>query len=323
MTRTQRSLQIINQSLVTMREHPRLLVFPLLNLAGSVIILVFFIMPVLMDVSIFNLQEDWPAFQERMEQRKAEQEEIRAQRQAQLASPDRSFAGLRQTFSGQHRIDLPFLPMAGIYLVTMFVMTYLNVAFYSEILHAFNGNPVSISRGLAFARSKLQAILLWSLLAGVVGIIIRRIEENVGFVGRLITGLIGITWSVASVFAIPVIIRERQQSNPVAYLKTSASLIKHTWGEGLVGIVSITGSVVLVMFAMFSVVVAIVVAAQSTVLVFIAMPALILVVIALSYLAGMARSIFLCGLYVYATEGVAPGAYDPALMEKAWRVKKR
>ena len=42
----------------------------------------------------------------------------------------------------------------------------------------------------------------------------------------------------------------------------------------------------------------------------------------LGYLSAVVRDIFLCGLYVYASEGVAPGAYEPESMAGAWKVKK-
>ena len=95
-----------------------------------------------------------------------------------------------------------------IYLVSMFLATFFNVAFYSEIIAALNGNGVSFRRGLSTARSQLPSILAWSLLAGVVGWIIRAIEERLSLAGRLVTGLIGMAWSIAAVFAIPVIIQE-------------------------------------------------------------------------------------------------------------------
>jgi hypothetical protein len=38
--------------------------------------------------------------------------------------------------------------------------------------------------------------------------------------------LIGVSWSVASIFVIPIIIREKKSSNPFKLLKNSALMLK-------------------------------------------------------------------------------------------------
>ncbi len=52
-----------------------------------------------------------------------------------------------------------------VYFVSMFLATFFNVAFYSEIIAALNGKGVSFRRGLGVARSRLPSILAWSILA--------------------------------------------------------------------------------------------------------------------------------------------------------------
>jgi hypothetical protein len=46
------------------------------------------------------------------------------------------------------------------------------------------------------------------------------------------------------------------------------------------------------------------------------------VILVLMYLASVARNIFLCGLYVYASEGVVPGTFDAEIFDNAWKIKK-
>jgi len=74
----------------------------------------------------------------------------------------------------------------------MFLATFFNVAFYSEILNALNGRPVSVLGGLRSAAGRWQGILFWSLLAGAVGYLIRELEKRLSLVGRWIAGLIGV-----------------------------------------------------------------------------------------------------------------------------------
>ncbi len=140
------------------------------------------------------------------------------------------------------------LCLLAIYFVSMFLANFFNVAFYSEIMAAFNGKGVSFRRGLVTARGRLPSILAWSLLAGLVGWIIRVIEQRLPIAARIVTGLIGMAWSIAAVFAIPVIIQEQPMRNPIKILRHSAMTLKRTWGEGLIGYLGFSaGSVVIFM----------------------------------------------------------------------------
>ncbi len=138
---------------------------------------------------------------------------------------------------------------AVFYLVATCLATFVNVAFYSQILNALRGHPVSVSAGLRLAWSRLGAIVAWSLFTGVVGLIIRQIEERVGLVGRWIVGLIGLAWSVASVFAVPIIVVGSEGAHPLRILKTSAATLKKTWGESLLGYLGLQFGGLLVMLA--------------------------------------------------------------------------
>ena len=108
---------------------------------------------------------------------------------------------------------------AVFYLAATCLANFVNVALYSQILNALRGRPVSVSAGLRPARSRLGAIVAWSLLTGLVGLIIRQIEERVGLVGRWIIGLIGLAWSVAAVFAVPVIVVGAEGAHPLRILR--------------------------------------------------------------------------------------------------------
>ena len=224
-----------------------------------------------------------------------------------------------------------FAWFAGIYLFSMFSATFFNVAFYNEIIHALNGDKVSITRGLKAAMSKIKLILLWSLFAGIVGIIIKKLEEKLGIFGIWITRLIGISWSVASIFVIPSIIREKKSSSPFKLLKTSALLLKKTWGESVIGYLGI-GSVFILFFlillgiylGLFFIALAIS-GPGSGLTVFSLVISFILFLISIpicSIIASMAHHIYRCALYMYASEGVVPGPYNEDMMNRAWKVKE-
>lgn len=216
--------------------------------------------------------------------------------------------------------------LAAMYFVSMFASTFLNVAFYSEILAAFRGDAVSIQRGLKFASTRFWSIVAWSLMAGIVGYIIQQIENRVGFVGRIITGLIGAAWSVASVFAIPVIVHEEASVNPLSTLKQSALTLKRTWGEALVGYVGFSGiSFVVFLLSMLFLIGAFVPAVIfNNVWIALLLGALwFLALLAFTYFMNTAKQVFLCALYLFASEGAVTEPYTADMFNAAWKTKKK
>lgn len=223
-----------------------------------------------------------------------------------------------------------FTWFALIYLISMFLATFINVAFYNEIIHVLNDHRVSIARGFKAALSRIKLIMIWSLFAGIVGIIIKTLEERLGFVGRWIIRLIGISWSVASIFIIPVIIREEKSSNPLKLLKTSALTFKKTWGETVIGFIGIGSLFLFGLLGVFLLLISWVFVAitfpkvGSLVLTTFLVLVLLFFILLLpfGFLTHTAKHVYRCALYVYATEGAVPGSFDEDMMNKAWKVKK-
>ena len=303
MDRLSRSWELFQCSLRVMRDHPKLLVFPLVINLFTCGILLFFFIPVVVAFLMSRMAAAWFGPHGPLHL---------------VAFPPWIHAAL-------HGISGPAAlgGLAGFYLLSMVVATFSNVAFYNEILCGLNGDPVSIRRGFQVACARFKAILFWSLLAGLVGLFIRWLEERFSFVGRLIAGMIGLTWSVASIFAIPLLIREPAISNPITILKGSARTIQATWGEALVGFVGIRG--IDALFVLASIVYWLVAAATAyfiSPLILVAAGLLWLAaVFVYSYLAGIASKAYLCALYIYASEGVVATHYDASMMDMAWKVK--
>jgi hypothetical protein len=212
-----------------------------------------------------------------------------------------------------------------IYFVSMFFATIFNVAFYHEILAALQGQPVSIRRGLSFATTRWKAILLWTLFAGVVGLIIKAIEQRVSFVGGIIARFIGLAWSIAAVFAIPVLVCGEATANPIDVLRKSAGVLKRTWGEALVGYVGLTfGNILAGIFTMAAIVGAVGIAvvfgsywtAAAIGVIW------ILALIAFGYVMSVASQIYKGALYLYAADGVIAEPYNQEMLDHAWKWKK-
>jgi hypothetical protein len=206
----------------------------------------------------------------------------------------------------------------------MFMATFFNTAFCHEILEALRGGEVSVMGGLKFAAGKSVSILLWSVLAGIVGYLIQQLEQRLSFVGKILVRIVGVAWSVAAVFAIPVLI-EKETTNPLEILRDSAQTLRKTWGETLAGYVGLqaAGFLIVLMSVMF-LIAGMWAAAQTHSGAFIVgvAGAWLVGTFGMLYVAGVAGQVFRCALYLFASTGNVPDGYDRDAMDAAWRVKK-
>ncbi len=301
-----RSWQLFRASVTVIRMHPKLLVFPIVTGFLTLLIALFFLAPV---VLVF-LAPHW------------------LQGNPLHALSDRfGFLRLQRGAAFNFQIQpAGSLLLAGIYLLNMFLATMSSVAFNSEILEALAGRAVSIRHGLEAACSRWKSVLLWSLLAGTIGLVIRALEERLAFLGRLVAGLIGLAWSVASIFAIPILVRDTSIQNPFEVLKKSAHTIKATWGEMLAGYLGMQGTNLLFLWGSILFWIAAGASAgllsNPWILLMAGIPWL-LCLMAYSYLSNIASRVYLCALYLYAAEGAVPQPYDSSMMEMAWKRKQR
>ncbi len=299
-----RSWRVFRNSLQVMAQNPKLLLFPLVTFGCTVAIALFFCAPVVLLPTghPWGTGGHWLAV---------------ATRWGNLVPGD----GHTQHWHPKLVTDLY---LVVIYLVSMISATFFNVAFYNEIIKALAGGRVSLRAGLGFARRRLRSILLWSLFAGAVGLLIRALEERFGWIGRLVLSFVGVAWSVASVFVIPVMIREGN-ANPLTLLKNSATTLKKTWGEALIGYVGVGLASGLLLLGSFILLLGVGVLAFWAHRPMLLVPlglAWLLGAMAFSYAVSVANDIYRCALYVYASEGVVPEPYTAELMDAAWKVKR-
>ena len=83
----------------------------------------------------------------------------------------------------------------------------------------------------------MPQIFGWALLTATVGTILRQIEDRCQRLGKFVVGLIGMAWAVVTFMVVPILAAEKL--GPFAAVKRSASLLRKTWGETLVGQVSL------------------------------------------------------------------------------------
>lgn len=119
------------------------------------------------------------------------------------------------------------------YFLAFFVSIFFNAAIIGCATIRMNGGDPTVRDGLRIASQNVGRILMWALFAATVGLIIKAIQDRVGFLGKIIMGFIGVAWAIVTYFVVPVLIYEHV--GPWKAVKRSASILKNTWGEALVG----------------------------------------------------------------------------------------
>jgi Family of unknown function (DUF6159) len=142
--------------------------------------------------------------------------------------------------------------------------------------------------------------------------------------GKFVVSLIGLAWAGATYMVVPILAAEKP--GPFAAVKRSASLLRKTWGEALVGEVSLGA----VQFAfMLPVILALMVAGYFSVTTASIWPAAVvggaavLFVILLSIAFSTLQQIFLAAVYQYAAQGTVPTGFSQELVASAFRPKEK
>jgi hypothetical protein len=210
------------------------------------------------------------------------------------------------------------------YFVNYFVIVFFNTALVSCAIIRFKGGDPTVRDGLAAACARLPQIFAWALLAATVGMILRAIEERAGIIGRFVVGLLGLMWSAATYLVVPILAVEKL--GPIDAVKRSVQLLRHCWGDGLVGnfglgligfLLALPG--ILVLFAA----VFLGFAANNLVI------GIALILVAVAYLVTLSivmsalKQVFIAGLYIYAAEERVPEGFDEEIMRTAFTRRKR
>lgn len=117
------------------------------------------------------------------------------------------------------------------YLINYFVIVFFNVGLVHCTRLIFDGKQATISDGLNFSGARLGTIISWSLLSATVGVVLQMLEDRLGWIGQIVVGFIGIAWSIATFFVVPILAYE--EVSPIEALKRSGSLMKQKWGEAI------------------------------------------------------------------------------------------
>lgn len=124
-----------------------------------------------------------------------------------------------------------YLVVFVFYIVNYFIVVFFNMGLMHCARLYFDGEEVSISKGLQFSASRLGAIFAWALFAATIGTLLKIIQDNSGWLGKIVAGIVGFVWSIATFFVVPVIAYEKV--GPFEALERSSKMMKEKWGESL------------------------------------------------------------------------------------------
>ena len=97
------------------------------------------------------------------------------------------------------------------YLANYFVIVFFNVALVSAASSRLAGGHATINDGLEAAWQRKGRILQWAFLSATVGTFADD-RERAAWLGRIVRriviGLVGMAWTLASYFVVPVLVAE-------------------------------------------------------------------------------------------------------------------
>ncbi len=235
--------------------------------------------------------------------------------------------GFRQLDDGGFNVGLNFtLSVWGVVKILLPLFLWIGsailmtAALYHELLCAFNGGGVSLKRGLAAALVRWRELTIWAFFASTVGTMLKM----TGMGNRLVMFGLGVSWSVCTLFAVPVLMREKNVRRPADVLRRSGLLIGNTWGEAVVGVmlfggVGLAAAVVITFAGIMSGVYLGLAMNDWWMLLWCGGGAILFSAFLVMVLMAL-QTVYAASLYIFAVEGVVPGGFTREMLENGWRV---
>jgi hypothetical protein len=204
------------------------------------------------------------------------------------------------------------------YFISWFIVLFFNVAVIQCASIRLRGGDPTIADGFRASMQHLGRIAAWALVSATIGVILKYLADRAGFIGKIVIGLLGAAWSIATYFIVPVMIFEKRSLRDS--VKQSTQLIAKTWGESLVAAGGI--GVFIMLLAVAGLIVPIALFFISPMAALIGLGVVVVYWIALSIMSAALSGIFRTALYLYATEGRAPEGFSPDYVQNAFAPKK-
>lgn len=210
-----------------------------------------------------------------------------------------------------------YLIAFGYYLVSYFIIVFFNIGLVHCTRKYFQGEKSTFSDGVNFSLKRIPVIFSWAVLSATVGILIKAIQENSGTIGNIISGIIGVVWSIATFFVVPILAYENL--GPIEALKRSAGIMKNKWGESIgasfsFGILSFVGILLIalpigVILAMINPVIGII--------------AGFLIILLIQSIVSSAEMVFIASVYHQVVDDIELDDFDSDLLDDLFVKKEK
>jgi hypothetical protein len=181
------------------------------------------------------------------------------------------------------------------------VVIFFNCALAASARTYFEGGTPTLGQGISQAASRTPAILAWALVMASVGVFLRWVDDRAGLLGKIVIGIIGIAWNVATYLIVPVLVFE--DLGVMESIRRSSELLRKTWSE------QIRGAISFFWFGLLFTLPGIVIGAVGVNGFWPLIPVAVLYFIVMAASFSAAGQIFRVALYCYATTGQAPDGY--------------
>lgn len=284
-----KSAELIKQSWRVLRQDKELVVFPIFSSIACVLVLASFAVPMFM-AGVFE----------------------------QLTNGQ---SGGRS--SGNVTVPIyMYLVVFAFYLLNYLVIVFFNTALVSCAMDRFAGKNPTVGSGLKAAAGLFPQIFGWAMLSATVGTILKIIQDKAGWLGKIVAGLTGMAWAIATYFVVPVLVVERV--GPVDAVKRSTEIMMKTWGKALVANIGLgLIGVALFFVAILPLVggIALTIAMDNGWPVLIGGALFLICIVVLSLVMSTIKMITVAALYRFAAHGETPEGFDSAALQGAFRAK--
>jgi hypothetical protein len=218
---------------------------------------------------------------------------------------------------------LGFVVLFLFYVVMYCIIIFANTALVGAAMIRLDGGDPTVSDGLHIAVQRFGTILGYALIAATVGMILRAIRERGGILGQIASSLLGFAWNLATFLVVPVLVVE--DVGPIDAIQRSARLLKRTWGEQIVGNLSIGLVFVLIGIIVTLLGLPVIALAVATGSVAVILPVVLLFILALvtvGLLGSTLSGIYSAAVYRYAVDGETGGFFSVEMIEDTFRIKQ-
>lgn len=115
------------------------------------------------------------------------------------------------------------------------VLAYITIFFNSALIHAANerleGGDPTVGSALRGAAARAGRLLPWAAVSATVSLLLRAVEERAGTLGKIVSGIAGMAWSLVTFLVLPILVMEDIGVRDA--LRRSTEMFKGTWGENV------------------------------------------------------------------------------------------